>query len=308
MPIQRSRPELSSDVTPDRPPIWVNGRQRPAFNWRAYGAYSLIVTRDGLGPVMARVADATAGLQGRISAGAYPINTARLGRAADYLPTRAGIATTIGGVAGVIKAAGQIVIPPPVVPESLEAYDVLWRSRPVPSSGRLRGVDLDQAQSDPALDALRAETPLRPRKPMRLVVANPTADLAPQPAPVLHLAEAPAPAPSPPSPPQVPPPDQDTLFATRDLMQASAPVEPGSTTLAPSAPPVPPQTQQSRAKGPRSRRPLPGWVKAGLGHLRTATAFVLALSLTLIALPYGLVKAGIAHLEGRDLLDLVEDR
>lgn len=321
MSVQRPRPDLSSDTTPERPPIWINGRQRPAFNLRAYAAYSLMVTRAGLGPVLMRASGATTAFQRRIAAGAFPVATEKLGRAAQYLPTRSGIGATIGGVAGLISQAGQIVAPPPLVAESLAAYDALWRSRPMPSSGRLRGVDLDRVLSDPELDALRTAHPLRPRRADRQVAETGPHDrdapfstrqhppekvtdnavpsvgtLAPASGqPLLVSAENAAPG-------------QDTLLAIRDLINAAAPVDapavPKAGQPAPQTATAPPQQPPTA----RPRRPLPEWAKTGLRQLARAVAFALAWTLTVLALPYGLVKAAIAHLDGRDLLDLVEDR
>lgn len=335
MSIPRRRPDLSSDTPPDRPPIWVNGRQRPSFDLRAYGAYSLIATRAALGPALVRFSTATAGLQVRVAGGAYAVNTERLGRAADYLPKRSQISAGIGGVAGLVQDAARIVDPLPAQEESLAAYDALWRSRPVPNSGRLRGVDLDQAQADPGLHALRHDQPLRPRRPVRPTVVSEAApdvpavtpDLAPLAKGVrdtLLPVAAPAiiaPATAPAASAPFPSPDSDTLLAIRDLMGAAGrddtvpgdpiPGDPplhhvdlvrATPTGANMAPPVPVPTH-----APRPHRPMPAWAKLVLRHMRHASAFVLAWGLTGLVMPVGLVKAAMAHLEGRDLRDLVQD-
>jgi hypothetical protein len=309
----RNKQDPAADPSPDRPPIWVTGRQRPSFDLRAYGAYSLIATRAALGPGLVRLAGRTSKFQDRVASGAFAMNTARFGKAASYLPTRAGIAASIGGLSGLMQDAAAIVVPIPAVPESLAAYDALWRSRPVPASGRLRGVDFDKAQRDPALDALRHDAPLRPRRLLRDVTPP---DSLPDPSPLVPtgLHEAPAPAPvAPVVVPAVTPPagaESDPLFAIRTLMAEAEPVEPISRpkpTLVPKAAErhdIP----QSSAPPDRPRKPLPAWTKPALRLARSTSVVALAWGLTAVAMPIGLVKAGIAHLDGRDLRDLVEDR
>jgi hypothetical protein len=318
----RTRHDPAPDASPDRPPIWVTGRQRPSFDLRAYGAYSLIATRAALGPGLIRMADRTAKFQGHIAGGAYAIDTTRLGKAAAYLPTRPGIVATIGGVSAILQDAAQVVLPAPAIPESLEAYDALWRSRPVPASGRLRGVDFDKASSDPALDALRQAAPLRPRRMLRDVTPQ---DPGPQVADVSPMALHEAPAPAPVAPAMVAPelvssapmpatpavPEDDPLFAIRDIMAQVEPIEratparPKPTVVATASTPPDPATPQ---KTDRTRKPLPGWTKPVLRLTHRASVLTLAWTLTAVAMPIGLVKAVLAHLDGRDLRDLVEDR
>jgi hypothetical protein len=274
----RPRPDLSSASSPERPPIWVNGRQRPSFDIRAYGAYSLIVTRAVLGPALTRVSRAAHGVQARLLAGAFPINTERLGRAAAYLPTRARIAATVGGIGVTLKDAADVVLPPPPPVESLAAYDALWRARKVPASGRLRGVDLDAVQSDPDLRALRDDAPLRPTRPVRPVLVHPAPPVAvPEPVAVTEPPVAAGTAPE---------PEQTTLLAIRSMLS-----DPG------------PEPEPA----PRIRKPLPAWTRPIRKALRRATAFAIGWGLIVVAMPIGLTKAAIAHFEGRDLRDLVED-
>lgn len=301
MPTPRPRSDPGSASTPDRPPIWVNGQQRPAFNIAAFGAYSLIATRAALGPALLRLSGATRGFQARIAAGAYPVNTAWLGRAADYLPRRDSIAATVGGLALIAGDAAEVVQPTPPPPESLAAYDALWRARKAPTSGRLRGVDLDEAQADPDLHALRNDQPLRPLRPTRPVLVHTAPDVASIPSP---LVTAPEPTPMPTLEPE---PEQATLLAIRNMLSAPAP-EPEPDLVHPATP-----SQRDAASAPRTAaakaapQPLPAWTKPILAALRRGVAFTLGWALIIGAMPLGLTKAAIAYLEGRDLRDLVED-
>jgi hypothetical protein len=302
----RPRPDLSSASPPERPPIWVNGRQRPSFDVKAYGAYSLIATRAALGPALTRASNATQRLQARLLAGAFPIKTERLGKVAAYLPTRSGIAATVGGIAATLQDAAKVVQPPPPPVESLAAYDALWRARKVPASGRLRGVDIDAAQSDPDLRALRNDAPLRPTRPVRPVLVH-SAPLAAVPEPVAVPAisvatSAPTLAPA--------AAEQDPLLAIRNMLNDPAPEPETAPAIAP--PPLvtgtaPPAVGASVPPPPRIRRPLPAWTKPIFRALRRAAAFAIGWGLTVVAMPIGLTKAAIAHFEGRDLRDLVED-
>ncbi len=317
MSTPRPHSDPSSTAPNDRPPIWVNGRQRPSFDLRAYGAYSVIATRAALGPALVRVSGSATGLQAKILAGAFAIKTQRLGRAAAYLPTRPGIAATIGSLATLLQETASVVSPSPPPPESLEAYDALWRSRKPPASGRLRGVSLDEVRFDPDLSALRADLPLRPQRPVRPIVVvkemtEPT-PVVPEPpdAPVVLTLAPVATAPLVPAP--APAPEEATLLAIRDLIldadaivptttpapAAAATVATAAAGAAPTAPIAPPRI--------KPRKPLPAWTKPVFRHLRQGTAFGLAWVLIVAAMPIGLVKAGIAHLDGRDLRDLVLD-
>jgi hypothetical protein len=306
----RPRPDLSSASPPERPPIWVNGQQRPSFDVRAYGAYSLIATRAVLGPALTRASASTHRLQARLLAGAFPINTERLGRAAAYLPTRSGIAATIGGIAVTVKDAAQVVSPPPPPEESLAAYDALWRARKAPSPGRLRGVDLEDVQSDPDLRALRDDLPRRPTRPIRPVLVHTSpAPAMPLPAMPLPVVEA--------DPPVAktlalePEPEQATLLAIRSMLTDPGPdaeaMRPAiaQQRLDPFAPAIAASTPAQTK--PRVRKPLPAWTKPILTAMRRAAAFTIAWTLIVLAMPIGLTKAAIAHFEGRDLRDLVED-
>lgn len=306
----RPRPDPSSASPPDRPPIWVNGQQRPSFDFKAYGAYSLIATRAALGPALNRASNATQGLQARLLAGAFPINTERLGKAAAYLPTRSGIAATVGGIAATLKDAAEVVQPPPPPVESLAAYDALWRARKVPASGRLRGVDLDAVQSDPDLRALRDDAPLRPTRPVRPVLVHTSPAPTPEPVP------AAGPLPVVEVEPLItkaaePEPEQATLLAIRSMLSDPIP-EPEPVPLPAPQPQPAPYSPASAAKAtppatPRIRKPLPAWTKPIFGALRRGAAFAIGWGLTVVAMPIGLTKAAIAHFEGRDLRDLVED-
>jgi hypothetical protein len=307
----RPRNDPSSASPPDRPPIWVNGRQRPSFDVKAYGAYSLIATRAALGPALTRASDATQGLQARLLAGAFPINTERLGKVAAYLPTRSGIATTVEGIAVALKDAAEVVQPAPPPVESLAAYDALWRARKVPASGRLRGVDLDAAQSDPDLRALRNDAPLRPTRPVRPVLVHSAPPVSPLVVAESAAITSPPAAPVAPTAPQTTAePEQDPLLAIRSML--SDPV-PDPEPIAPSAPPqlVTAATPQPAGAGvphaPRIRKPLPAWTRPIFRAARRACAFAIGWGLTVVAMPIGLTKAAIAHFEGRDLRDLVED-
>ena len=298
MSTPRPRPDLGSASRPDRPPIWVNGQQRPSFDVKAYGAYSLISTRAVLGPALMRLSASTQGLKVRLLAGAFPVNTERLGRAAAYLPTRGGIAATVGGIAGTLRDAGDVVCPPPPPEESLAAYDTLWRARKATASGRLRGVELDDVRSDPELRALRDDLPRRPTRPVRpILVHTSPAPTAPMAAPPMDPPPIKAPDPE---------PEQATLLAIRSMLSDPGP-EPAPQTAAETAPdPLAPATAAAPA-APRMRKPLPAWTRPMFGTMRRATAFVIAWGLIVVAMPIGLTKAAIAHFEGRDLRDLIED-
>ncbi len=309
MSTPRPRPDLGSPSPPERPPIWVNGKQRPSFDIKAYSVYSLIATRAVLGPALTGLSGSTHGLQARLLAGAYPINTERLGRAASYLPTRSAIAATVGGIADTVKDAAGVVSPPPPPEESLAVYDALWRARKAPASGRLRGVELDDVRSDPDLRALRDDLPLRPTRPIRPVLVHTSAAPAvPVPVPAsVPVAETAPPVVKTPEPE----PDGATLLAIRSMLTDMAP-EPDATHTATAQPQLAAVVGASDAPTaapatPRVRKPLPAWTKPLMRGVRRGAAYAMGWSLIVIAMPIGMTKAAIAHLEGRDLRELVED-
>lgn len=111
-----SSPQRNKSASPDpsRPKIWVEGRQQPPFDPRAWARVSLLLTRRALAPVLSRAATATDAFGQRVRSGALRPNLAWLGRAARFVPSHLTVGSLIIGTAALIATARETVDPTPV--------------------------------------------------------------------------------------------------------------------------------------------------------------------------------------------------
>lgn len=318
---------------PERPAIWAEGRQHPPFEMRAFARASLILAREGMAGVLQRCALSAQALGAGVQAGRWTIPAHRLGRSGRLLPSHRAVGRGMRAGAELLQAASETVLPladrlpedatppPPMVtimrpgkPDgagaaaipSAEEADLAEirallagpRRRARAAAAPLAGVAaLAGAPADAA--AVPAATP-----PAAIPAAIPAAreeareearedagedaDLAAVRALMAGFADDPEPEPEPLRPAPAPPAAMRPANPAEDVPAEDIPAEDIPRALPPDA--AAPQTPPPGRAAPRWLvRPL----GAGLGY-----------GLLVMALPYGLARATLAHLMGEDLRKL----
>lgn len=264
-----------------RPEIWADGGQRPKFDVRAFAEVGLALTRKGLAPLLKRSSEATARFGARVADGFLCIPEERLGRTGQYLPSHRRVARWISGSADILRQAARTA-QPPVTDDgaAISSYDDV-------------------------LAVQRAATDVMPRRPDGTAPdggasqASVTADTAPQ-ADQLPM-EGPLFAADSVGPAEEPVEDGDALRAIRSVLAEEEAMGPVPDSTAKSAVK---KSAKPKKSAPRPERTGPTW----FGTLFTAlTGRVLGWALTGLALPYGLTKAGLAHLNGADLREMADE-
>jgi hypothetical protein len=206
-----------------------------------------------------------------VQAGALRVPDNRLGRSGRYLPSHLRVGAAMGWGAEVLMGAALAVNPPP--PAAPPATSLFT----------------------PAPAAAAGAAPARPRRPVRATAAA---------APAASGRAAPARA--------EPAPDPD-LAAIRALLADSAAA---LSAVPPAVPPAafPAASPAEASVPPHAPAPRPAVFSDGqpdasgkgwrLALLRDMAATALGYGLFLVALPYGAVRATLAHLDGQDLRDL----
>ena len=265
---QTSRRSPSED--PDRPgrtPIWSEGRQNPPFEPRAFARASLIFGREALAGLFSRCASSAGTAGDEVASGRWRVPEARLGRTGRYLPHHQTVAATIRGAGGILSRSSRL---------------------------------LGQAE-DPAPPA----TIFAPPGPAR------------RPAPVLTvISAAPEAAPRDPADSAAPETSRDSSLAAIRLIMGGKPEMPATPSAAPRRAPArrirpaePPPVHDLLGLGEGAEPPAAAPVAPPRhGSLRRlmaeATARALAYGILVMALPWGALRAGIAHLDGVDLRKL----
>jgi hypothetical protein len=240
-----------------RPEIWSSGSQKPKFDFKAYAEVSLMLTREGLGPLLDRAGLATAQFAARVDGGFLRIPEDRLGRTGHYLPSHRRVARWLDGSAGILRQAGVTAFP------ALET-------------------DADPGSYENGLS--------QPGERGTVVTSRPATQSGDE-EPIL-----PEPA------VEVPDPERDTARDEADALSAirSVLAEEPTTAAAPG------RASKFKARRAATAPDVPS------GPSWLGTAFVtlagklLGWALICVALPYGLVKALLAHLNGTDLREMAD--
>ncbi len=105
---RKKRLVLSEGPTnPQRPQIWVEGRQRPKFDTTAYGAACLGVARRDLLPAMLETEAGLAAFGQKVAAGEVRLNLAWAGRAQRLVPGHRRVGGWILGLAALFADASR---------------------------------------------------------------------------------------------------------------------------------------------------------------------------------------------------------
>ncbi|WP_309667395.1 hypothetical protein [Tabrizicola sp.] len=252
-----------------RPNIWADGSQKPRFDPRAFAFASLHMAREGVAPLLTHAAAATAGFGQKVASGTYRVPADRWGRVGRYLPSYSRVAGWIGSSAQILDRAGQTADP-------LRAKT----TEPSPSA-------------QPAAPATPGGVvPVRPRavrKPAETAAETAVAEPV-----VLEDPEAGSPVSDATT---VEPQDSETLQAIRSIIgpDSGTPVARGVADA------------QGRASHDAATQPDAS-SGGGFGQgLVAASGVALGWGVSLVALPYGIVRAKLAHLNGQDLRKINDD-
>ncbi len=161
-----SRPPGPSGTDPQaRPKIWVEGRQQPKFDIRAWARVSLSLSRRNLGPRMDAAAARIQRFGQSVLDGNHRPDLNWIGRAQKAVPSHQSVGAAVTGAARLLAEAREIVLPADI-PEEPIAYPNLIRAdfaprRPGPvriSRPRLAALATPPSVKgdEPALRAIRA--------------------------------------------------------------------------------------------------------------------------------------------------------
>ena len=245
-------PSRKPPRSPSKPGLWAEGGQKPKFDFRAFARASLHLTREGIAPVLAGSARATAAFGVTVASGRYRVPEDRWGRTGRFLPSYGRVAGWVGGAAGVLEKAGATALPAPASPT------------PTPSV------------APPSTTVAPGPTPVRPLRPRSKRSGGEAPPVTQAEIAISAPADIPPPAPD----------DDDPLQAIRAVLAPTAPA----------AEPIPPVVSATPDE--------PALLSLGLTRV-TGTA--LGWGLTALALPYGAVRATLAHLNGADLRAIGKD-
>lgn len=258
---------LRRKAAASKPKIWAEGSQKPPFVFRAFAAAALHYARDGVGALFGILARGTAGFAAKVAGGACRLPADRLGRAEAIVPSHVRVAGWIMATADILTRAGFIAHSDPVKAARLRAsVPPLDWSLHLPEA---KAGPSPETPPDAAADAA-SETPPQPAQPDAMAL--------------VALQEP------------IPPAEDDPLAAIRSELAG-----------APPALPTPPATPRASRPRPAQQPPkAPGPRSALADGLIDAAGFALGWAAAIVALPYGLIRAGYAHIKGDDLRKLSE--
>ncbi|MEO8241260.1 MAG: hypothetical protein ABI832_03055 [bacterium] len=124
---RQKKPEIvPTEQYLERPKIWVDGRQRPRFDVKAYLTVSLAISRRDLKPEVVEAADRLQAFGRSVAVGERRLNVARLGKFARIVPSHQRVGRSLQIWSRWVRAAGDLVLPQ-AVPEDPIAYPNLIR-------------------------------------------------------------------------------------------------------------------------------------------------------------------------------------
>jgi hypothetical protein len=273
----------------ERPPIWSEGRQNPPFELGAFARASHIYGREALTGLLRRCAASAHDAGEMVASGRWRVPPERLGRSGRFLPHHQSVAGAIAGAGRLLSLTSQVLCP-------AEAEEPMPSSifQPAPPKPRpapvLTLVAQQETRPEPAAEA-PAESGAAPIRPH-------PADPALAAIRVVMGGKAEAEAP----PAQVPALGPVRRRPSRLQLRDSGPAVPATA-------PDPIATAPLAAPAPAEPVPAePALAARPAGSLRRlgakTTARGLAYGLLAMSLPWGAVRAVIAHLDGVDLRKL----
>lgn len=280
-----------------RPSIWAEGRQNPPFEARAFALASVQMARLSLAGLLARSGAAGQGLGASVASGRWRLPPERWGRTGRYLPSVEATGAAISFAAEVLAEAGKAVS---AASEEVEAHQISLPPR----------MEAQAAPSRAIIAARSDASPVRPARPQPS--AGPIARPVPKPTPVIAA--------------------NDDLAAVRLVIAnaeiANAEIGPAQYPLdqrkpaesqpnafsSIAAPPPPANAPITASKyaallSKTGAAALTGFKSLPIKRdwLVKALAYPLGYGLLVAAVPVGMVRATLAHLNGQDLRKLVAE-
>ena len=270
-PLRRKPPVPSGSS--NQPKIWAEGRQKPPFVPRAFAAASLHYARQGAGTLFGATARGTARLAAKVARGDIRLPADRLGRAGRFVPAHTRVAAWIMGAADILTRSGFIAHSDPTRAATLRAsiLPLDW-AQILPGGGPAAPPETDAAGDPAQIAPAQAERILTAPEQIAPAATGPD-----QTAPVTLREPAQS-------------VQDDPLAAIRADLSAATPDAAARPAARPRAAPLP-------VRPPAPRGPL-------AEGLIDVAGFALGWAASLIALPYGLLRATWAHLKGEDLRKL----
>lgn len=147
------------DLSPDakqasRPRIWVEGRQRPRFNLGAHARVSLALAKRDLAPEIVDAADRLSRFGDRLRRGEVRANVAWAGRAGQFLPSAARVATGVLGLSALFRTAHDLLNPVEPADTPIAYPNLIQRSAEPAPRVVLRVVE--PTRIEPTLHAIRS--------------------------------------------------------------------------------------------------------------------------------------------------------
>ncbi len=119
-------PGLSGSTPEPRPKIWVEGRQQPRFDLRAWARVSLTITRRNLAPMLDDGAASTLRYGQSVLAGERRPDLGWMGRGAALVPSHQSVGNGLAAASRLLSDAREKVLPSPL-PDDPIAYPNLIR-------------------------------------------------------------------------------------------------------------------------------------------------------------------------------------
>lgn len=278
-----------------RPSIWIEGQQNPRFEARAFALASVQFARADLARLLARTAVSGQDFGAKIASGRWRLPPERWGRTGRYLPSVESTGAAISFAAEVLAGAGMSVS---VQSEAVEPH-------PISLPGR---IEARSARLSPSPAEKPAATPMRPVRPQpKATMARPIK---------VPMAE--------------PPPSNasdDELAAIRFMIasaEAGPKPHPQNRRIAVDAdaylptprtqPPPFDEVPRQQSKAGAMLATAGSSALTGLKSLPIkrdwvvkALAYPLGYGLLVAAVPVGMVRATLAHLNGQDLRKILAE-
>jgi len=174
-----------------RPPIWVEGRQAPAFAPGAFAQAGVLLARDSADQALTALSQRSAAWTARLSGQDWSALALRLGRAAPLLPQPATLSRLLALPGSWAQAAQRLLYGQPDPVPTLQPAPVPdWLTTPAPSAPRH-----ETPLADPDLaairDLLKTPAPPLPARPEPAAFSRPgRAPLRPKARPINHSVQS----------------------------------------------------------------------------------------------------------------------
>lgn len=154
---ERSKRFEMAKATPveARPKIWVEGRQRPKFDVKAYVAVTIGMARRDLAPTITASEERLRELGGRVASGETRLGLAPIAALARVMPSHQATGRSILGLARVFATSHAMLVPVEMA-DPVATLRPPLRTRATPAELRLTGKRAAPVAEGPKIDAVRS--------------------------------------------------------------------------------------------------------------------------------------------------------